>query len=220
MKKLGNYFLIAVYLFAVVGFSPARAGSYNDFVTAIKRDHRHIVEALLQRGFDPNTVDEQGQPGIVAALLLESYQVAAALAESPQLQLEAANPSGETALMMASLRGQTALVQRLLERGAAVNRPGWSPLHYAASAPDDDALKLLLQRGAAVDARAPNGMTPLMMAASVGPSTAVDLLLAAGAQPGLRNDQGQSAADCARQQGRDWLADRLERLMNATPPAR
>lgn len=217
MKKIRNYFLIVFYLFVSIGFSPATAGSYDDFVTAIKRDHRHTVEALLKRGFDPNTVDEQGQPGIVVALLLESYQVAAALAESPQLQLEAANPSGETALMMASLRGQTALVQRLLERGAAVNRPGWSPLHYAASAPDDDALKLLLQHGAAVDARAPNGMTPLMMAASEGPSSAVNLLLAAGAQPGLRNDQGQSAADCARQRGRDRLADRLEKLMNTAP---
>ena len=220
MKNIRNYFLIVFYLFVVTGFSPVMAGSYDDFFTAIKRDHRHTVEALLKRGFDPNTVDEQGQPGIVAALLLESYQVAAALADSPQLQLEAANPSGETALMMASLRGQTALVQRLLDRGAAVNRSGWSPLHYAASAPDDDALKLLLQRGAAVDARAPNGMTPLMMAASEGPSSAVSLLLAAGAQPGLRNNQGQSAADCARQRGRDRLAERLDRLVATAPAAR
>lgn len=220
MKKIRNYFLIVFHLFVTIGFSSAPAGSYDDFFTAIKRDHRHTVEALLKRGFDPNTVDEYGQPGIVAALLLESYQVAAALAESPQLQLEAANASGETALMMASLRDQTALVQRLLNRGAQVNRPGWSPLHYAASAPDDGALKLLLQRGAAVDARAPNGMTPLMMAASEGPSTAVELLLAAGAQPALRNDQGQSAADCARQRGRDRLAERLERLTAPAPAAR
>ena len=185
------------------------AGSYDDFFTAIKRDHRYIVEALLQRGFDPNTVDENGQPGIIAALLNESYEAADALAKRDGLQLEAANRSGETALMMASLLGQTGLVQRLLRRGAAVNRPGWSPLHYAATAPDEAPMKLLLPHGAAVDARSPNGTTPLMMAADYGPSACVDLLLAAGAQVDLKNDLGLTAIDFARQRGRDRLADQL-----------
>lgn len=217
MSKSRNYFRFGIYLVVLAGFSLAHAGSYDDFFTAIKRDHRHSIDALLKRGFDPNTVDEQGQPGMVVALLNESYEVAAALAESPDLQLEAVNRAGETALMMASLRGQTALVQRLLERGAVINRFGWSPLHYAASGPDDGALKLLLARGASVDARSPNGTTPLMMAAGEGPSACVELLLAAGAQADLRNDLGLSAADFARQRGRDRLADRLEKLVSARP---
>jgi ankyrin repeat protein len=204
-----NYFRFVAYLFVIVCFSPAVAGSYGDFFTAIKRDHRHTVEALLKEGFDPNTVDETGQPGIIAALLNESYEAADALAASDGLQLEAANRSGETALMMASLRGQTALVQRLLQRGAAVNRPGWSPLHYAATAPDEAPMKLLLAHGAAVDARSPNGTTPLMMAADYGPSLCVDLLLAAGARVDMKNDLGLTAIDFARQRGRDRLADRL-----------
>ena len=189
------------------------AGSYDDFFTAIKRDHRHTIEALLQRGIDPNTVDDNGQPGIIAALLNESYEAADALAASAGLQLEAANRSGETALMLASLRGQTALVQRLLQRGAVVNRPGWSPLHYAATAPDEAPMKLLLTHGAAVDARSPNGTTPLMMAADYGPSACVDLLLAAGAQVDLKNDLGLTAVDFARQRGRDWLADGLSKQL-------
>ena len=189
------------------------AGSYDDFFTAIKRDHRHTIEALLQRGIDPNTVDDNGQPGIIAALLNESYEAADALAASAGLQLEAANRSGETALMLASLRGRTALVQRLLQRGAVVNRPGWSPLHYAATAPDEAPMKLLLTHGAAVDARSPNGTTPLMMAADYGPSACVDLLLAAGAQVDLKNDLGLTAVDFARQRGRDWLADGLSKQL-------
>ena len=189
------------------------AGSYDDFFTAIKRDHRHTIEALLQRGIDPNTVDDNGQPGIIAALLNESYEAADALAASAGLQLEAANRSGETALRLASLRGRTALVQRLLQRGAVVNRPGWSPLHYAATAPDEAPMKLLLTHGAAVDARSPNGTTPLMMAADYGPSACVDLLLAAGAQVDLKNDLGLTAVDFARQRGRDWLADGLSKQL-------
>ena len=215
MKIARKGFRFALYLVVAMFVFPAAAGSYEDFFTAIKRDHRHTVEALLQRGFDPNSVDEAGQPGIVAALLIESYAVADALAGSDRLQLEAVNRSGETALMMASLRGQTALVQRLLQRGAAVNRPGWSPLHYAAAAPDAAAMKLLLAKGAAIDARAPNGMTPLMMAADSGPSACVDLLLAAGARADLKNDLGLTAADVARQRGRDRLADLLNRRIQS-----
>lgn len=215
MRISRNSFRFVVYLFVLFAVCPAVAGSYDDFFTAIKRDHRHTIEALLQRGFDPNSVDEAGQPGIVAALLIESYDVADALANSDQLQLEAVNRSGETALMMASLRGQTALVQRLLQRGAAVNRAGWSPLHYAAAAPDEASMKLLLARGAAIDARAPNGTTPLMMAADSGPSACVDLLLAAGARVDLKNDLGLTAADVARQRGRDRLADQLSRRIQS-----
>ena len=209
MTYLINYFRCVVYLVVMSLISPASAGSYVDFFTAIKRDHRHTVEALLKEGFDPNTVDEAGQPGIIAALLNESYEAADALAASEQLQLEAANRSGETALMMASLRGQTPLVQRLLQRGAAINRPGWSPLHYAATAPDEAPMKLLLARGAAIDARSPNGTTPLMLAADYGPSACVDLLLAADARVDLKNDLGMTAIDFARQRGRDQLADQL-----------
>ena len=209
MANRRNYLRNIVYLTVAAYFSPAMAGSYDDFFTAIKRDHRHTVEGLLQRGFDPNTVDENGQPGLIVALLLESYEVAEALASSDRLQLEALNRSGETALMMASLRGQTALVRRLLQRGAAVNRAGWSPLHYAATAPDEGPMKLLLASGATVDARSPNGTTPLMMAADHGPSTCVGLLLAAGARVDLKNDLGLTAVDFARQRGRDRLADRL-----------
>ncbi len=213
MKDRRTYFRLGFYLSVLAGISPVTAGSYDDFFTAIKRDHRHIVEALLQRGFDPNSVDETGQPGIIAALLNESYETADALAASEGLQLEATNRSGETALMMASLRGQTALVERLLQRGAAVNRPGWSALHYAATAPGEAPMKLLLARGAAVDARSPNGTTPLMMAADYGLSACVDLLLAAGAKVDLQNDLGLTAIDFARQRGRDRLADQLSQRL-------
>jgi hypothetical protein len=71
---------------------------------------------------------------------------------------------------------------------------------------------LLLDKGAPVDARSPNGTTPLMMAARYGAEPSVDLLLQRGADPKLKNDRQLSAADFARQGGREALAQRLERL--------
>jgi hypothetical protein len=51
-----------------------------------------------------------------------------------------------------------------------------------------------------------------MMAARYGAEPSVDLLLQRGADPKLKNDRQLSAADFARQGGREALAQRLERL--------
>jgi ankyrin repeat protein len=213
MRQPRNYIRFIVYLVVMTWFSSSHAGSREDFFVAIQRDHRQTIESLLKRGFDPNTLDDRGQPGLVLALRLESYEAAAALSDQPNLDLDAAGPTGETALMMASLRGKTSLVRQLLARGAALNRPGWSALHYAASAPDEEPMKLLLAKGAAIDAESPNRTTPLMMAAQYGPIDCVDLLLKAGADPRRRNDLGLSAADFASRAGRDSLAAKLQRLI-------
>ena len=42
----------------------AQAGSYDDFFTRIIRDDAKGIEALVQRGFDPNTVSEKGETGL------------------------------------------------------------------------------------------------------------------------------------------------------------
>ena len=77
MKNRRKYFQLGLYLIVLNGFCEVKAGSYEDFFTAIRRDHRNNIEELLKRGFDPNTVDEQGQPGLILALKLESFKVSA-----------------------------------------------------------------------------------------------------------------------------------------------
>jgi hypothetical protein len=199
-----------VYLFLVAGLSAARAGAYEDFFKAIELDNAQAVTQLLGRGFDPNTPDPKGQLPLYLALRSESFQAAAALASSPAIQIDKANAAGETPLMIAAMRGSLDWTRRLVERGAQVNREGWTPLHYAASGPDPAVLAYLLDRGAIVDARAPNGSTALMMAASYGPEASVRLLLERGADAKLRNLRDMSAADFARAGGREALAAQLD----------
>jgi uncharacterized protein len=208
-----KYFLrILLYAVLVIEVSSVWAGAYEDFFKAIELDRPRTVQQLLERGFDPNSPNPQGQVGLYLALRDGSPNAAEALLASPRLNIDAANTAGETPLMMAALRGERAWVQRLVERGAQVNRPGWTPLHYAASGPEVSVVAYLLDRGAAVDALAPGGMTPLMMAAKYGALDAVPLLLQRGANPALRNGAGQSAADLARSAERDGVAVRLEAL--------
>jgi uncharacterized protein len=195
VKNLIKHFRYFLYLIVFTGFVSAHAGSYDEFFAAIKRDHPGMMK------------------GLVFALRIESYEAASVLIDSPKLLVNAANPQGETALMMACLRGQQALAARLVQRGAAINRDGWSPLHYAAAGEDESMVMWLLQRGAAINATAPNGNTPLMMAAQTGASASVELLLAKGAEVNRLNLTNLSAADIAEQAGRDNLAQRLRKLM-------
>jgi ankyrin repeat protein len=198
------------YLVLAVAFSTAMAGSYEDFFQAMSRDDAGAVKALVQRGVDPNSRDPDGQPALFLAMRTGAFRAADALLSEPGLDLNAVNSADETALMMAALKGQTDWVRRLLERGAQVNKPGWSPLHYAATGPEPAVVQLLLERGAQVDAVSPNKSTPLMMAARYGDAASVDLLLAKGADPKARNDRGLNAADFARLAKRDALAARLD----------
>jgi len=208
MKSLIKY---CFYLVVAVGFSTAKADAYVDFFRAVNVDDARTVSQLLARGFDPNSPNTRGQPALVQALSDESSKVVAALLAQPGLQIDATTAAGETALMMAALKGQMDFLQRLLERGAQVNRSGWTPLHYAASGPEPKAVALLLERGAFIDAPSPNRSTALMMAARFGGEDAVNLLLAKGADTQLRNDVNMTAADFARSAGRESLALRLQR---------
>ncbi|MFO1271887.1 MAG: ankyrin repeat domain-containing protein [Rubrivivax sp.] len=197
-------------LLMLVAAAPARAGSFEDFFRAVPLDDARTVGALLARGFDANAVDEKGQPALFLALRDGADKVIALLLEQPDLRVDQPNALGETPLMMAALRGRLEWSRTLLARGAAVNREGWAPLHYAASGPEPAVVALLLERGAALEARSPNGSTALMMASRYGSEASVDLLLARGADARLRNQAGLDAAAFARGAGRESLARRLE----------
>jgi ankyrin repeat protein len=194
---------------AVVCAGPAQAGAYEDFFKAVALDDAAAVERLLQRGFDANSVDEAGQGALLLAMREGAFKVASTLMKSPGLKVDQPNSAGETALMMAALRGHAEWLPRLVAQGAAIEREGWTPLHYAATGPQPAAVAWLLERGARVDVRSPNGTTPLMMAARYGTEESVDLLLRRGADPKLRNQLDLSAADFARLAARERLAERL-----------
>jgi uncharacterized protein len=200
-----------VYLAILIGISSAHAGAYEDYFRAVGVDDARTVTTLLQRGFDPNAADEKGQRGLYLALRDGSLKVAEVLLQQPGLQVDAVNAADETAVMMAALRGNLEWTQRLLDRGAQVNRKGWTPLHYAASGPEPKVVSLLLDRGADIEARSPNGTTPLMMAARYGAYDAAERLLARGADVRARNDLGLGPVDFARQGGREALAATLEK---------
>ena len=205
-----QYFRYLIYLVLYAAFLSATAGAFDDFFRAVRTDNTRTVTELLVRGFDPNTHEESGQSALTLAVREGAGQVVDVLLKHPQLDVNALNRAGETALMLAALKGDLALVRRLAERGAAINQPGWNALHYAASGPEPQVVGWLLERGAVLDARSPNGTTALMMASGYGNEQSADLLAAKQANLDVRNERGLSAADFARAAGRAALAERLD----------
>ena len=193
MNFLKRILLIAAVLLSGV----AHAGAYEDFFQAIKQDDALVVQSLLQRGFDPNTIDPNKVHGLYLALREPSPKVAQVLLKAPQIDVNHLTEQGESPLMMAVFKGQIELTQQLIKQGADVNKTGWTPLHYAATAGNTQLVKMLLENYAYIDAESPNKTTPLMMAAHYGTPGAVKLLLEEGADVSLKNDLGLSAIDFA-----------------------
>lgn len=182
-----------------IGVSPVQAGAYDDFFKAIELDLAPTVQSLLDRGIDPNTIEaRRGDPALIFAIRNGSPKALTVLLKARQLNLEARAPNGDTALMVAAYKGNREAVVSLLNGGAEPNRPGWTALHYAASAGNVEIVRILLEKSAYIDAEAPNKTTPLMMAARSGQTDTVKLLTDEGADVGLRNTLGMTAADFAR----------------------
>ena len=213
-----KHFSFLIQLVLLLGVSLAHAGSYDDFFVAVKRDDAKAITQLLQRGFDPNTIDPSGRPGLFIAVQDGSLKAAEALIAWPKTEVEWHSAKDESPLMIASLKGETEIVRKLIARDAAVNKPGWAPLHYAATRGHLDMMQILLDDYAFIDAESPNKTTPLMMAAKYGSTAAVKLLLDAGADPTMRNELGLSAVDFALQSERKDAADLIAAAIRKSQP--
>jgi ankyrin repeat protein len=196
----------------------AVADQTSDFFRAVQIDDAGTVRTLLGK-VDPNGVNPVGgEPALVLAVREGSMQVFDALLRHPGTNVDAAALNGNTALMMAAYKHNRPAAEALIAKGAAVNRPGWTPLHYAAASGDDDIARLLLAHGARIDAQSPPAsgkFTPLMMAAREGHEDTAVLLLGQGADPRLKNGEGLTAAEIARRADHDTIAAAIDKRVKS-----
>ncbi|HYL74014.1 MAG TPA: ankyrin repeat domain-containing protein [Bryobacteraceae bacterium] len=179
------------------------------------------VRTLLAGGANPNVRDEQGQtPLMRAAAVLgraavledakgiqQDYQGVAKLLLDKGADVNARDPAGRTALLMALdgaaseykvIGGDEGMARLLISRGAAVNAQddmGWSPLlnvlHLWADQPA--MIAFLIAKGADVNARLKDGRTGLMLAARLGKDDRLPVLLAKGANVNASDNTGTTA---------------------------
>ena len=214
------YFKLIAYLFVLIVFSNANAGSYDDFFTAVRRNDPATVNALIKRGFDVNTLGPTGESGLLMAVRDSTVKVVEVLLKAPKIKVESRSAQDESPLMLAAINGLTEICKQLIAADADVNKPGWTPLHYAASKGHLDIMSLLLENHAYIDAESPNGTTPLMMASEYGTPEAVKLLLNAGADAIIKNSLGLTALDFATRADRPDAIRLLKDFIKPMPDQR
>ena len=75
-------------LFCLPAFiQTAHAGSYEDFFSAIEQDKPEVIQKLLNRGFDPNTVNPKGVPGLLLATQKKSLAMLRVLSQAKGVDL-------------------------------------------------------------------------------------------------------------------------------------
>lgn len=190
--------------------SAAQATPQQDFVRAVEMNSATAVRKLLDAKVDPNTAEPQrGEPGLVLAVREDAMDVVDVLLAHPGIRVDATANNGNTALMMAAFKGNMAAVKKLLAKGAAINRTGWTPLHYAAAGGHGDIVRFLIEQGASINAVSTHGITPLIMAAQEGKHDAIVALLEKGADRSLRNSEKLTAAEVAEKVGKPFAAETI-----------
>jgi uncharacterized protein len=175
------------------------ADAHDDYFKAAKQDNKVEIQSLLKRGINPNLTEPQrGESALMLAAREGSMKVLLVLLNANGINIDLRAKNGDTALMIASFKKNKPAVEALLAKGAQVNNDGWTALHYAAAAGDNEIVHLLLKKSAEIDATSPNLTTPLMMAAGGGFIYTVKALLDAGADLSRANEQGLTAIDFAK----------------------
>ncbi|AEC19601.1 ankyrin repeat-containing protein [Pusillimonas sp. T7-7] len=211
--KASGFFRVLVQVLAgLLLCGAAHAANPESWWVDIANDRVAKIQNALARGADPNELSPDGQPAIMQAIRDGAWKVYDVLAAYPKTVRNAININRETPLMYLAVMGQTQRAQDLINRGALVNRLGWTPLQYAASKGHLDTVKMLIANKAIVNAPGPDGTTALMMAAYGGNEAVVQYLLDAGADVTMKTTQQYDAARWARLKKHNELADKLDAL--------
>jgi len=128
-KSLKHYVLIGFLTISSAVF----ASPNHDVFVAVGRDDSVGLRKALNAGADLNGWSQHQETALTLSLRLGSQRVLKALMAFRELDINRANGAGETPLMLAAIQAEAVWLCRLLLRGAYVNHPGWTALHYACS---------------------------------------------------------------------------------------
>ena len=152
---------------------------------------------LLSLGAAASSTAAPGQETLADLIRSGNREAVLAAITSPDIDINAAEPDGSTALLWATYKVDHELVQALLKAGAkanVTNRYGSSPLSEAVKLGDVDLVRMLLD--ARADPNSPNqdSQTALMLASNLGSLKIAELLVGRGANVNtVESFRGQTA---------------------------
>jgi ankyrin repeat protein len=184
----------------------ARSGETSAILFAVYHGHPEIARLFVERGATLSFAE--------AIALGDAVRVKEMLARDATLA-NAYSDDGYPALGLAIFFRHPEIARHLAELGADVNAAARNaqkvaPLHAAAAVGDREMVRFLLERGANANARQQEGFAPIHTAGQHGDIEMAADLVKHGADPAAAADDGRTAADFAREKGKqdfvDWLA--------------
>ncbi|KNC49051.1 uncharacterized protein AMSG_11841 [Thecamonas trahens ATCC 50062] len=181
---------------------------------AVRYKHVACAEVLLEAGeADFNAADRVGSTVVhLAARYYDPETLNLLLDYGEELELDATDKTGATALVWALRSGSRAAAEELIAAGADVNladSDDKSPLHLAAVLGASSVCSALLDAGAQVDNADAKGATPLYWAARRGHLNIVDMLVNAGASLNEPDEAGWTPLHWSARFGHTPVAHRL-----------
>lgn len=187
---------------AAVDLDVLSARGRTPLMDAVETGFARSVEKLLAAGADVTRPGTDGKTALHIALEEQQTSLALTLIESLQ--------------------------QRGIHPDALVDNAGNTPLHLAAQKDMYSVIEKLIKRGADIDRPNADGNTPLHLASEKHNLSAVNLLVGAGAKTLVPNKAGETALDIVMKDEQGYLFDamlpfalneELEKSKEATPPA-
>jgi len=148
-------------------------------VQAALEGHTATVQQALDKGTDPNQVDENGRTMLMVASFNGHRDIMELLIKAGT-HIDTQDAAGRTALMFASTGKDTDTVSLLLKHGAKINlvdgEEHWSPLMFAAAEGNIEVVQLLLDQGADITHVDIDGESSELFARNNGHIEVADLL--------------------------------------------
>ena len=135
--------------------SEAAALGEVDALKQLFQGHSSAVNVILSDGWTPLHLACFFHQAVVVELLLEM---------GSDLEIVSVNATAITPLQSALASGAEGIARTLIEHGANIHLPGWTPLHYAAAQNLPETAGFLIARGADINAMNPDNETPLALA--------------------------------------------------------
>ncbi|MFN7114996.1 MAG: ankyrin repeat domain-containing protein [Alphaproteobacteria bacterium] len=179
------------------------AMAMTPLLMAAENGNRVIADLLLAAGANILKTDAEKRGALHLAARSGQADFCNFLLGATDIDINARDKDGWTALHHACAREKTAVVKMLIERGAdltAVDNDGLTPLHRAMDTRSDDVIDAYvatLGAKADLDVLSRDGDTPLIHAARTGFIKSIEKLLAAGADITVSGAGGLSALHTA-----------------------
>ncbi|MHA1147921.1 MAG: ankyrin repeat domain-containing protein [Promethearchaeota archaeon] len=173
-----------------------------------------VIKLIIDNGADVNGGDLDASENLLMTAARHDYHAIAKYILEKGANIEVRDYKGNTPLFFAAWEGKLEMVKFLVSKGADINATNdlnWNALMQACLQGHYSVAEFLIEKGSELNLiDEEKGATALILAAFACSEKIVKLLLEKGADKNIKDQNGETAADHARNQGCKKIAELIE----------